>query len=272
MVSDLVSFLHSPRFVRPDILTSRSNRLEGSGYIAVLGSGFSCEEFSSCSEISVYYFDQKMPPKKLKIDPVAIQKRVSESIAKTKSLEEKIAEVSAFRFTPPTSRLTNSRTSFEAYLVCRFGLSKVSEALKVVKCHLPNVVKEKELSKCLGAPEEEGSVLLGLFGGREVSRLDSTRTATIQLLTPPSATCYSCERQLVVNHPPTTVRIYTVEGLAYGEKWSLRCNGCQHTYSYSKYGSPSDHWSLYPDERELIEASDTCFVERKVFQWMTSLR
>ena len=83
--------------------------------------------------------------------------------------------------------------------------------------------------------------------------------------------CFNCQKQLVKHHPSTEVRIYTLEGLVRGEKWSLRCNGCDTTYNYGKYGSRNG-WKLYDNERNLVESSDCCYLERKLFNWMGSLR
>ncbi len=43
------------------------------------------------------------------------------------------------------------------------------------------------------------------------------------------------------------------------------------TYNYRKWGN-SNGWKTYPSPITLVESSDCCFMEREVFNWMTSLR
>jgi hypothetical protein len=159
------------------------------------------------------------------------------------------------------------------HLVCRFGLSKVSEVLSKLNSisALPKSVTEGKLAEVLRIGAEEVAKVLPLL--EKLCKKKVEEEVRI-ILTSPTSQCPSCGQDLVKHHRPTAVRVYTLKGLVNGEKWSLRCNGCKTICSYSKYGgaNESSRWNLYENERVFVEASDCCFLEREVFDWMTSLR
>jgi hypothetical protein len=207
--------------------------------------------------------------KRLKVDPNAIRKQVSDSLSQEKCLREKIDEITSLT-------LTSEADNFlvEAFLVCRFGFRKVAEVASMVSSikFLPNSVAIQKISVSLGISTEEAKDAFDLFFKVKVFDDNKERFIEPRVITPPTSVCLDCQQQLVQHHPSTDVRIYTLKGFVKGEKWSLRCNGCQTTYNYNKYGSRANGWKLYANERNLVESSDCCYLERKVFDWMGSLR
>jgi hypothetical protein len=124
----------------------------------------------------------------------------------------------------------------------------------------------------LGSPQKRQRYAFDLFF--KVKVFDDNKEGFIEprVITPPTSICLDCQQQLVQHHPSTDVRIYTLKGFVKVEKWSLRCSGCQTTYNYNKYGSHANGWKLYANERNIVESSDCCYLECKVFDWMGSLR
>jgi len=204
--------------------------------------------------------------KKLRIDTSALREKASDSLSEEKSLRVKIKEISCLNV-----KSTADNSSVEVFLVCRFGLRKVVEAASIVSSvqFLPKNVAIAKVAQILGSTTEEANNLINLLEKMEVNI--GRDDVGSRVLTPPTSICLDCQQQLVAHHDPTEVRVFTLKGYVKGEKWSLRCNACQNTYSYNKYGSRNG-WKLYPNERNLVESSDCCFLEREVFNWMTSLR
>ena len=153
--------------------------------------------------------------KRLKVDPNAIRKQVSDSLSQEKCLREKIDEITSLT-------LTSEADNFlvEAFLVCRFGFRKVAEVASMVssiKC-LPNSVAIQKISVSLGISTEEAKDAFDLFF--KVKVFDDNKEGFIEprVITPPTSVCLDCQQQLVQHHPSTDVRIYTLKGFVKGEK------------------------------------------------------
>ena len=91
------------------------------------------------------------------------------------------------------------------------------------------------------------------------------------LLTPPTGTCLLCRCGLTGHNKPCEVSVYGLRGKAVGLKICLRCDRCKITYNYDRYGNKTRGWSLYEGMRSFVEASDVCYVERKLLELQCSL-
>ena len=95
-------------------------------------------------------------------------------------------------------------------------------------------------------------------------------------LAPPVICCLNVGRsgrKLVSYAEPTNVTIFSFDGARPGSKITLKCSMCNTNYGYSMYGNKMVNGSrCYDKERDLVEASDVVFVERKLYQMFVSLR
>ena len=182
--------------------------------------------------------------KKLKIDPNAIRQQVSYSVSEEQNLENKISEISSLKVGP-----TANERSMEVYLVCQFGMRKMVKVSLMLSSasFLPENVAISKIICILETTEEVAkNVLIHLVNKKANSGFDTiVNKNEVKVVTPPTSTCLDCKKQLVLNH------------------------ACKLTYNYSKWGN-SNGWKMYPSPRTLVESSDCCFMERKVFNWMTS--
>ena len=155
--------------------------------------------------------------KKFKIDVNAIRSDVTHSLSQAKVLKDKIAEISLLSVGSAADV-----SSLEVYFVCRFGLKKVQQAISVLSSakFLPETIAIAKVAGILELSCEDVKKIINLFKKVE-SRGSDVRNREV-ILTPPRSTCIECHQQLVVNHDPTKVRIYTLKRFINGEKWSLR--------------------------------------------------
>ena len=91
------------------------------------------------------------------------------------------------------------------------------------------------------------------------------------ILSPPTGVCIFCSSKLSENNSACDVSIYGLLGKMVGLKFSLRCVSCKINYNYDRYGDTTRGWRLYEDQRPLVEASDVCFVEQKLFDFQCTL-
>ena len=213
---------------------------------------------SSASVYSVMASTMQHGKKKFKIDPNALCSHVSDSLYEANCLKNKISEISSINV-----GITADSQSVEVFLICRFGLKIVQEVVSMLSSarFLPGSVVISKVARILGICEPDVKNVIHLFEKAESfnGSINTSKNEELNvILTPPTSICFDCQQQLVVNHAPTEVRIYTLKGFVNGEKWSLRCNGCKSTYNYSKYGSRNG-WKMYPNQRTLVESSDCCF-------------
>lgn len=226
----------------------------------------------SCAFVGLVLASTSMSQKRRQLDVGDIRKKAQQSLEEERKLRTLLDQVLCL----DVSSLQKVETaSISKYLVCRFGLEKVILAREVVilSSALPERIFREKLSEVLIIAEEDIGPFVPLFKDMARSPEDNSSVdVKSTVLAPPTSQCCVCSEELVTNHQPTTVRFYTMKGLQHISKWSLRCNSCQSSYNVTKYGSPRDGWSMYPKKREFVEASDCCFLERSVFNWMTSLR
>jgi hypothetical protein len=91
------------------------------------------------------------------------------------------------------------------------------------------------------------------------------------LLTPPVNTCLECNERLVANHT-CQVKYYSSSGVSVATKITLRCTNCSLFYNYSNYGDKRVRgFRHYPSERAAVEASDTVYFDRVLFEFQCSL-
>jgi hypothetical protein len=165
---------------------------------------------------------------------------------------------------------TSDTSLVEMYLVCRFGMRKIVEVVSFLcsSTCLPRSSTNPKVANIIGTSTEEAANRSELLKQVQVLGGDVSPPHGSKVLTPPTSICLDCQQQLVMHHAKSEVRVYMSKGLVNGEKWSLRCNGCQCTYSYSKYGNRTSGWKLYPNQRPLVESSDCCFLDRDVYDFV----
>lgn len=91
------------------------------------------------------------------------------------------------------------------------------------------------------------------------------------LLTPPTGVCIVCSDTLSEHNKTCDVTVYGLLGKVSGLKFSLRCDRCKLNYNYDRYGDRARGWRLYEAQRPLVEASDVCFVDRKLLEFQCAL-
>ena len=67
------------------------------------------------------------------------------------------------------------------------------------------------------------------------------------------------------------LKVHGLSGTSGSVKVSLKCNRCNTFYGYSRFGRLQQGWNLYPNSREMVEATDVCFVDRILLQWQIFL-
>ena len=93
----------------------------------------------------------------------------------------------------------------------------------------------------------------------------------VVFLGPPTTTCTRCSRSLETHNPPVKVIVYTMTGPLLGTKITLRCVHCCLSYRYSRYGSEAEGYQYYSHQRQFVEASQVCYVDRELHQmWIAS--
>lgn len=92
------------------------------------------------------------------------------------------------------------------------------------------------------------------------------------ILVPPTSTCLICPTAPLLSvHHECSVVVHGFGGAKQATKISTRCQACRGIYNYSNYGNASSGWNLYAGQRDYVEASDLCFVERRMYKLQCSL-
>ena len=141
---------------------------------------------------------------------------------------------------------------------------------------LPVSVRVETLSKITGLAAEEASLLFESVNILKKSLpdhygMDPAGISGPILLCPPTANCFQCSSPLALHNKPCDVTIHGLRGKAAGLKFTLRCENCRTNYIYDRYGDRAKGWSLYPEPRPFVEASDVCFIERKLLDFQCAL-
>jgi hypothetical protein len=159
-------------------------------------------------------------------------------------------------------------------LIIRYGLTVVCAIAHVVSSLsvLPLNVRAEVLK--LLQPQltrDDAETLFKCAKILDMKYLTSSKTDQVHVFAPPVGTCFNCDSILVRYNDPLKVKYHHHYGTSKGFKVSLKCNRCKTFYGYSKYGNPESGWTLYPERRPTVEATDVCFVERSLLKWQISL-
>lgn len=141
---------------------------------------------------------------------------------------------------------------------------------------LPLSVRMEKISKISGLAAEEASFLFEALTVLNKSLpvrygMDPAGISGPTLLCPPTAICFHCNSPLALHDKPCNVAVHGLRGKAAGVKFTLRCENCRTNYIYDRYGDRTKGWSLYHEARPVVEASDVCFIERKLLDFQCAL-
>ena len=153
---------------------------------------------------------------------------------------------------------------FRLAVVC--AMSSVISSLSVLPANVRHEVFALLWPDLL---EDDANVLF-----QSVSKLKLPNVKTdrkFHVFTPPIGHCFHCKSALVRYNKPVKVKVHGLSGTSDGVKVSLKCNRCNTFYGYLRFGSLQQGWNLYPNSREMVEATDVCFVDRILLQLQISL-
>ena len=149
----------------------------------------------------------------------------------------------------------------------------ICTALRTVNGGTTEFQRSQILAQHSQLPPAEAT-LLGDFIERECASLVglfAPKPDVKQLLTPPVNMCLECNERLVAYHT-CQVKYYSSSGATLAEKITLRCTNCNLFYNYSHYGDKRTRgFRHYPRERAAVEASDTVYFDRTLFELQCSL-
>ena len=94
-------------------------------------------------------------------------------------------------------------------------------------------------------------------------------------LTPPVMNCLDCEKLLTMHNKPSKATLFTLEGPVPCTKVTLECRDCSVHYGITKFFRSCELGSrFYPNEFpiDVIEVSNVTYINRKLYDWMPSLR
>jgi hypothetical protein len=91
------------------------------------------------------------------------------------------------------------------------------------------------------------------------------------LLLSPTSNCLNCKGLLTQHNKPCEASVHSLRGKAVGLKFSLRCEKCKLNFNYDRYGNTTKGWKLYEEARPLVEATDVCFVDRRLMEFQLAL-
>ena len=153
-------------------------------------------------------------------------------------------------------------------LIVKFGLAVVCAMSSVI---LPANVRHEVFAMLWpDLLEDDANVLFQSVSKLKLSNVKTDRK--FHVFTPPIGHCFHCKSALVRYDKPVKVKVHGLSGTSDGVKVSLKCNRCNTFYGYSRFaGSLQQGWNLYPNSREMVEATDVCFVDRILLQWQISL-
>ena len=215
-----------------------------------------------------------MPPKGHKRSRVSAVSFVDELRKEVdSSLEAGDALVGAFRSMCSTKLTLDRKRNLPpkviwAHLSCKYEpqlLSAISFSMEDLRV-LPKTVRWETIAKLTSVSLEEAPII---FEGLGIVK--NHGVCGVTLLSPPTATCLACSRNLALHNKACDVVVHTLSGKRNGLKLSLRCEHCHTNYNYDRYGDKTKGWSLYPESRPFVEASDVCFVDRKLLDFQCAL-
>ena len=191
-----------------------------------------------------------------------------QEVANESSLQQLLANFIAF---PAENAPESNPRTLEAWLVASYGLLATVEVLSFTRSTMSLPVNEQQRLLATFHPHVDGKHFHVLHRVARTSPavLKSCQTS---VLTPPTSSCLLCPNSphLSVHHKCNVV-VYGFGGARQATKISTRCHRCRNIYNYTSFGNAGDGWTLYQEARDLVEASDACFVERPMFELQCSL-
>ena len=141
---------------------------------------------------------------------------------------------------------------------------------------LPVSIALEGICNLTGCPTNDASFIFNACSSShdvlwKVDQIDFCLRGFPLLLTPPTKTFLLCSCSLSQHNRPCDVTVHTARGKITGQKFSLRCTKCDLNYNYDRYGNTTKGLSLYEERRPLVEASDVCFIDRKLVSFQCAL-
>ena len=212
------------------------------------------------------------------IDVVSeIREEVITSLAAEDSIRETFEKMNSTKLTPDTLRNLPPKMT-ATYLFANYEarvISYVTSFLPELRV-LPVSVRLETICSVIGCSPDDASFIFDacLISHDVLLKVDHGDLCSCGypiLLTPPTKTCLLCNCLLSQHNKPCDVTIHSVRGKTAGLKFSLRCTQCDVNYNYDQYGNTTKGWSLYEERRPLVEASDICFIDRKLLSFQCAL-
>ena len=96
------------------------------------------------------------------------------------------------------------------------------------------------------------------------AKLANCETPLFCFLKPPCTSCLDCGGALCYYNTPSKVTLFTLDDVKPGLKISLKCNLCNISYGYARYGDSKKGYKFYAKSRQCIEASNVTYMDRKL--------
>ena len=180
-----------------------------------------------------------------------------QEVVNESSLQQLLANFIAF---PAENAPESNPRTLEAWLVARYGLLATVEMLSFTRSAMSLPVNEQQRLLATFHPHLDAKHFHVLH------RVASTSPAVLKscqtsVLTLPTSSCLLCPNSphLSVHHQCNVV-VYGFGRARQATKISTRCQCCCNIYNYTSFGNAGDGWTLYQEARDLVEASDACFM------------
>lgn len=96
------------------------------------------------------------------------------------------------------------------------------------------------------------------------AKMANCETPLFCVLKPPCTSCFDCGGSLYYYNTPSRVTLFTQDDIKPGLKISLKCNLCNISYGYARYGDSKKGYKFYAKPRQYIEASNATYMDRKL--------
>ncbi len=161
----------------------------------------------------------------------------------------------------------------DAWIVAKFGLATAMELLSFARSTMsvPAATRKRLYAKFFPSFDVKYVHLVDNVARRNYD-CDKFFHGSHCILLPPTSTCLVCTTAPLLSvHHECNVVVHGLSGAKQATKITTRCQSCRAIYNYTNYGNASSGWSLYEEQREYVEASDLCFVERQMYKLQCSL-
>ena len=95
-------------------------------------------------------------------------------------------------------------------------------------------------------------------------KMANCKTPLFCVLKPPCTTCLDCGGALCYYNTPSKVTVFTLDDIKPGLKITLKCNQCNISYGYARYGDSKKGYKFYGQQRQYIEASNVTYMQRQL--------